>query len=345
MTQVTLLRNEPSAGCHASGSHRGSRRWFPALPCPATRTRLGHLLLAGLIWSSALLLNHVAWAQYPPIHYFHSSDLPPGTVGRGQLERGGPLRGYFQPVEVRVPDGVLLSVAQAGQFEEAAGSSIAAGMLIGEVYRFRVANISFFEGLEVYPTIEVINRLYPPPGLERKFPIPVQITQEELELALNGNFVTRVIYLENPETALPQAQDPDLQPYYQVRSDEDPLLVADRLGRPMAILRMGSRVPDRDPQSGRFTFGAPPLIKFPPAVEPIPTSPDKSPVEREARDYPRTPLPAPQFAPQVAPQFAPQVAPQFAPQMAPQFAPQMAPQYAPQTVYPGQPRTQTPWLR
>lgn len=363
MPQVTISRNEPSAGCRPRGLNPASRRWFTPLPCPAMGPRLGCLLLAGLFCQSVLALSgNVVWAQYPPVHYFHSADLPPGTVGRGQLQRGGPLRGYFQPVEVRVPDGVLLSVAQEGQFEDTAQSSIAAGMLIGEVYRFRVANIPFFEGLEVYPTIEVVNRLYPPPGLERKFPIPVQITQEELELALNGNFVTRVIYLEDKETALPQAQDPNLQPYYQVRSDEDPLQVADQLGRPMAILRMGSRVPDRDPHSGRFNFGTPPLIKFPAAAEPIPASPDRapataapdkaaaaaspdnSPVERAAQHYPRTPLPTP-YAPQFAPQYAPQFAPQYAPQYAPQFAPQFAPEMAPQTAYPGQPRTQTPWHR
>ena len=42
---------------------------------------------------------------------------------------------------------------------------------------------------------------------------------------------------------------------------EDPLKVADKLGRPMAILRMGSRIPDMDAAHARFIYGSPPLVK------------------------------------------------------------------------------------
>lgn len=297
---------------------------------PLSTTRLPWSGLAILL--AAALLPSALAAQGPPVHYFHHSNLPPGTVGRGQLERGGPLRGYFQPVEIRVPQGALISLAQAGQFGEPDEGSVTAGMLIGEVYRLRVANIPLFEGLEVYPSIEVVNRLYPPCGMERKFPIPIDITAEELELALNGHFVTRVIYLENPDTALPVNEDPKRQSYYEVRHDEDPLLVADRLGRPMAILRLGSRVPDRDQATGLFTFGMPPLIKYPPLPEPLPPGEAQpardvnSAVIREARDYPRIPLPAPQGPyPQAGPY------------------PQLT--LPPQIAVPGAPSYQTPGYR
>ena len=85
----------------------------------------------------------------------------------------------------------------------------------------------------------MIDRLYPPLGQERRFPIPVDITKEELELALSGRFVTRVIYLEDPQHALPVAEQPDEQTYFQIPPGDNPLDVADRLGRPMAILRLG----------------------------------------------------------------------------------------------------------
>ncbi len=259
---------------------------------PALLGRLIGSLLAALLMQGAV--PPLATAQYPSAHYFHAADLPPGTVGQGQLLRGGPLAGYFQPVEIQVPDGVLVSLAEHGQFGPAEKRSVTVGMQIGQVYRLKVANIPFYEGLEVYPSIEVINRLYPPPGQARRFPIPVQITAEELELALNGNFVTRVIYLEDKDIALPQREDPERQSYFEVRSDQDPLQVADRLGKPMAILRMGSRIPDRDPTSGKFTFGMPPLLRFPalpePSPETIPTPRAESAVEREARHYRRIPL-------------------------------------------------------
>jgi hypothetical protein len=135
-------------------------------------------------------------------------------------------------------------------------------MLIGQVYRLKITRIPRNEGLEVFPTIEVINRLYPPQGLESRYPIPIQFTLQELEMALNGRFVTRVIYLEDPDTALPVRDKPGDQRYYEVRSDDNPLQVADRLGRPVAIMRMGSRTPQYDYVSQRFLFSCPPLVKL-----------------------------------------------------------------------------------
>ncbi len=137
-----------------------------------------------------------------------------------------------------------------------------AGLLIGAVYRLRVTNIPLQEGFEVYPTVEVIDRTYPPRGKEFKFPIPVELTQEELEMALSGKFVTRVIYLEDPETAAPVARQGNEQAYFEVQRDENPLDVADSLGRPVAILRMGARVPSAEGPDQAFLYGSPPLIRF-----------------------------------------------------------------------------------
>jgi hypothetical protein len=144
-------------------------------------------------------------------------------------------------------------------------------MLIGQVYRLRVTQVQAYEGLEVYPTIEVINRLYPPEGKRWRFPIPVELTRKELIFALNGKFVTRVIYLEDPERALPLRELPGgFQRYFEVARDEDPLQVADLLGRPMAILRMGSRTPNASGPDARFLFGCPPLVPAPQLVSPTP---------------------------------------------------------------------------
>lgn len=203
------------------------------------------------------------WTQQRPYHYFHSADMPPGAIGAAQLMRGGPLPGYFQPVEVTAPQDAQVALAMEGTFDAPQVAPLRAGLLVGKVYRLRVTNIPYRPGQEVYPSIEIINRLYPPPGSEAKFPIPIELTQEELELAIRGHFVVRVIYLENPRGALPVRQTPREQRYFEVRANEDPLEVADTLGRPMAILRIGSRVPDQDPSSGRFLFDSPPWMQLP----------------------------------------------------------------------------------
>jgi hypothetical protein len=125
-----------------------------------------------------------------------------------------------------------------------------------------VTNIPRAAGYEVFPTIEVVNRLYPPVGMEARFPVPIELTQEDLELALGGKFVTRIIYLEDPEQALPMAENPNEQQWFEVAPGQDPLEVADRLGRPMAILRIGGRVPVGDDPDAAFMFGSPPFMRY-----------------------------------------------------------------------------------
>jgi len=193
------------------------------------------------------------------------SRLPPGTVGRRQLMRpGSPLRGYYQPVELKVPAGSSISVAQNGRFTKSHKGSLKVGLMVGQLYRIRITGIKFRPGEEVYPTIELVNRLFPPEGKKLRFSVPIEFTHEELELALRGRLVTRVVYLENPKKPLPRRQGVD-QRYFDVGNKTDPLIVADRLGRPMAIMRMGSRVPGREGLTQTFLFGSPTVLIYPTA--------------------------------------------------------------------------------
>jgi hypothetical protein len=205
-----------------------------------------------------------AWSQEQKAHFYHGSVLPPGAIGSVRLARGGPLHGYFQPVEIKVPKGVLISMAEGGTFSEPEAKSTKVGLLVGSVYRLRAINIPFQEGAEVFPTIELIDRVYPPKGRELDFPIPIEITAEDLQLAAAGKFVTRVIYLEDPKSI--QASNnsiPGEQTWFDVAPGKDPLVEADILGRPVAILRLGGRVPQQAGRpSPRFLFGCPPLQRF-----------------------------------------------------------------------------------
>ncbi|MFP6666044.1 MAG: hypothetical protein VB876_01950 [Pirellulales bacterium] len=197
-------------------------------------------------------------AQQPRMHYRHSSNLPPGAIGRAQLQRGGPLHGYFQPVEIAGPKGAKLALTKGGGFEPLQQTPRRVGLLIGQVYRFRVTNIPDQPGVEVFPTIEIIDRIYPPAGREAEFPIPIHVTAGDLFLAARGKFVTRAIYLESPRHAVPARQNPNDQNWFEARPGEDPLKVADLLGRPVAILRMGGRLPAVSGANSRFLYGSAP---------------------------------------------------------------------------------------
>ena len=211
------------------------------------------------LWMVALMAcgASTATAQQPWMRDF--AHLPPGVVGRRQVMRpGSPLRGYIQPVELRAPKGSAVSIAKNGRFTKPQRGKLKVGLLVGQVYRLRITRIQFRPGEEVYPTIELVNRLFPPEGTKLRFPVPVEFTQQELVLALRGRLVTRVVYLENPKKPLPYRQ-PSKQRYFDVGPKSDPLTVADRLGRPMAIMRMGSRIPDRQGITPAFLFGSPPV--------------------------------------------------------------------------------------
>ncbi|REJ68620.1 MAG: hypothetical protein DWQ31_07625 [Planctomycetota bacterium] len=179
----------------------------------------------------------------------------------------------------------MVAFASQGNFEPTAATPRRAGLLIGSVYRLKVTEIDGYPGVEVFPTIEIIDRIYPPPGLEAKFPIPIQLTQDDLVRASEGQMVTRVIYLEDPESALPAAEVDGEQYWFDVGPDQDPLLVADTLGRPVAILRMGGLLPGRFGPDQQFLFGSPPykplatieVIPSPVPSEPLPAVPHELP--------------------------------------------------------------------
>jgi hypothetical protein len=232
-----------------------------ATPAPLVERRVvGRMTMLVFWWlGTAAMLS----AQQPGVHYLHQGIMPPGAIGSRQLQRGGPLPGYFQPVEIKLPPGALVSLAVGGEFEQLRPGPRKAGMLIGAVYRVRVTNIRLAEGAEVFPTVEVIDRMYPPSGQERRFAIPIDISEEDLKLALAGKFVTRVIYLEDPRQALPARDNPQAQNWFEAAPGQDPLAVADGLGRPVAILRLGARLPDPGDDPQIFFFGSPPFADYP----------------------------------------------------------------------------------
>ena len=241
--------------------------------------------------------------KLPKVNYLLDARQPPGTVARSQIARKTPGVGTFQPVSISGPENLRIGLARDGQFLPSIEAPVVTGMLVGSVYRFRVTNIPFQPGAEVYPTLEVIDRVFAPAGKEHRFPIPVVITAEDLRLALGGALVTRVIYLEDGEIAEPIAYTPGTQRTTTVGPMTNALQTADQLGRPVAILRIGSRVPnDLTGDLTGFMYGCAPWIPLPtapnkeqmiesgqwPEIESAPSQEDPR-SEPPAQDYPRIP--------------------------------------------------------
>jgi len=212
-----------------------------------------------------------ALAQQPLEHEFIRGDMPPGVAARFYQMGDPALRGHVQAVQLVAPENTIVEIGDAqSSFGHAQAEQMTVNMGIGYVYRFKLSNLPLPDaaGKTLYPSIEVIGKLNPPPGLESDFPIQVVVTRDDIEIALAGRMVTRVIYLEDPRGTLPHLHTVSDQPTIDVRRGQDPLRAAEQMGRPMAILRMGSRVPMEGEVAEWFTFGiaAPTVLPNPRAV-------------------------------------------------------------------------------
>jgi len=189
--------------------------------------------------------------------FYHplNQTTPPGVAGYWSGARGLAGPGAFQLFRIELPGGGQVTLhGSAEQKSLSLNAPAQIGMGVGHIYRFGVREMPDFAGIELFPSLEIIDQLHPPRGEETKFPVPVQITHEEIELVLAGRFITKVIFLENPRTALGRAF-PDSLPVLTIPPDRNLVTVADRLGRPLAILRMGGRLPDAHTADPNF-FGS-----------------------------------------------------------------------------------------
>lgn len=246
------------------------------LPPRRAGKRIAFLMLAV---SPALpcSISHAQSNSLPKVHYFLNSNEAPGVVASAQVARRTPGVGTFTALSISGPETLKVALARDGQFLPALDAPVTTGMLVGAVYRFRVTNIPFRPGEELYPTVEIIDRINPPAGREHRFPIPVVLTDEDLKLALDGALVTRVIYVEDSENAEPLAARAGEQRTFDVGPADNALQTADQFGRPLAILRIGSRVPaDLQADLSGFLYGCPPFI-------PLPTVPDREAMIREGK--------------------------------------------------------------
>ncbi|MFT5301430.1 MAG: putative repeat protein (TIGR01451 family) [Mariniblastus sp.] len=196
-------------------------------------------------------------AQAQINHELIRGDMPPGMAADFYRMSNPKLAGHVQPVRVFCPDATRIEVAANSGYVQINSSQVSVGMIAGPVYRFKVTDIPLHDGEALYPSVEILNRLHPPQGLANNFPVQVVISKDDLKQALAGRLVTRVIYLENPETALPHRHVENDQPSFDVGAAGDPLRAAEKLGRPMAILRIGSRVPMDSDSRNAFNFNAP----------------------------------------------------------------------------------------
>ncbi len=111
----------------------------------------------------------------------------------------------------------------------------------GAVYRLKLTNIPGRAGVQLYPTLEVAPVTPRTDAYLAHSPIPVQFTEEDFDQVVSGNFVTKVIYLPDPE--FQELALAGVETLVSTRLDPgvDPIAEADRRGSILAIVRMGNK--------------------------------------------------------------------------------------------------------
>jgi hypothetical protein len=111
----------------------------------------------------------------------------------------------------------------------------------GAIYRLKLSNLPGRPGVVLYPTLEVAPVTPRTDAYLAHAPIPIQFTEEDFDQALSGNFVTKVVYLPDPE--FQELALAGVETLVSTRLDPgvDPIAEADRRGSILAIVRLGNK--------------------------------------------------------------------------------------------------------
>lgn len=214
-----------------------------------------------------------AWCALVAAAPLAAQDAPaaPGVVVSSPTEPAADAPGVANTAEAPAAPAVLAPEIQVVRFQGPAGLAVevlspapepvpqgdgggilTVGLRRGVGYRLRLSNIPYRPDAEIFPVVEVVGHLHRPEGIDpAKYPIRVVFRQEDLDDVVDlGRLVTKVVYLEDPEQAIPLKMAKDQVPSLTLNPSEPPLRVAGALGRPMAIVRIGGRRPAAEELSG-----------------------------------------------------------------------------------------------
>lgn len=211
--------------------HRSKRMGLACGRCVLTSGLLLMLQMAAVAQSS--------FPYHQPLNQHQPHGMAAGWLNH--IRKYDPT--WMQPVRIEVPgDGEVTLYSGSNDPVGVAASPALFAVNAGHVYRLRVTGMSEFPGLEIYPTVEILDHLHPPAGHENEFPIPIPLTDNDIRIALTGQMVTKIIYLEQPQIS--QALDPLRREIPQtVLPHENALSEADHLGRAVVMVRIGGRRP------------------------------------------------------------------------------------------------------
>ncbi|MDB5312340.1 MAG: hypothetical protein JWO38_6542 [Gemmataceae bacterium] len=158
---------------------------------------------------------------------------------------GLPVPAPVLAARVLAPKGVRVTIYPGSPLARMYDAPAVIGFRPGYVYRLELANLPYHPGKVLYPEVEVRGTLVPRAGMKyMDWPTPLLFTQADIERALTGSVITKAVYLEDPEKAIPAEFGLAAPVELTAGSEEEAIKEAVANGRLVAVVRLGNKVPD-----------------------------------------------------------------------------------------------------
>jgi uncharacterized repeat protein (TIGR01451 family) len=207
----------------------------------------------------ALALSQAAPAQpgRPPVPY---QGAPAAAAGAGAMPLAfvppRPANAVLQPgmglpvpaplvaAKFLAPKGVRVTAFPGTNFSRIYDGPATFGLRPGYVYRFELSNLPYAPDRSLYPEVELRGTLVPRAGMGyMNYPLPLTFSEDDIDKVLHGVMVTKVIYLEDPDKALPAEVGRNAPVEMPDASEAAAVKSALAGGRLMAIVRVGNLKP------------------------------------------------------------------------------------------------------
>lgn len=173
--------------------------------------------------------------------------VPPAGAFAMEPGTGAPVPAPLVAAKFVVPKDVRVTAYPGSGMSRIFDAPNVIGLRPGYSYRFELSNLPYHPGVSLYPEVEVRGTLVPRPGMKyMDYPLPITLSQLDIDRVLKGVVITKVLYLEDPEKALPAEVGRDAPVETPDASDEVAIKTAIANGRLMAIVRVGNRRPTGD---------------------------------------------------------------------------------------------------
>jgi uncharacterized repeat protein (TIGR01451 family) len=140
------------------------------------------------------------------------------------------------------PVGMHVTVYQGSAPGRDFVAPVTIGLRPGYPHRVRLTGLPQRPGVALAPTLEVRGTLCLSPGLRAaNYPAPVVFSDTDIDRVLAGSLLTKVVYLECPDLAIPTASRADQPLETNLPASYNLMEEALNLGRPVLVVRMGQR--------------------------------------------------------------------------------------------------------